>query len=174
MIEVQGLTKRYGAHTLFEHLSLTLHRGEMLALLGGHEWLAADGVLVRVLDARLDAAQAIRFKDRLREVVPPMGQDRYLAPELTAAAGLVAGDAFAAALAGRNDLEAPAIGIAPAVGEALGALLRALDAPPPSVAAGPRGNRPAIPSPRRRRRPARSPPARRPACSARCRGSSAR
>lgn len=35
---------------------------------------------------------------------------------------LVAGDAFAAALAGRNDLEAPAIGIAPAVGEALGAL----------------------------------------------------
>ncbi|WP_081973255.1 STAS domain-containing protein [Paracoccus sanguinis] len=29
----------------------------------------ADGVLVRVLDARLDAAQAIRFKDRLREVV---------------------------------------------------------------------------------------------------------
>ena len=29
----------------------------------------ADGVVVRVCDARLDAAQAIHFKDRLRDVV---------------------------------------------------------------------------------------------------------
>ncbi|WP_416763409.1 ABC transporter ATP-binding protein [Roseateles sp. So40a] len=34
LLTASGLTKRYGAHTLFEHLSLTLHRGEMLALLG--------------------------------------------------------------------------------------------------------------------------------------------
>ncbi|TXD87476.1 ATP-binding cassette domain-containing protein, partial [Mitsuaria sp. TWR114] len=34
LLTATGLTKRYGAQTLFEHLSLTLHRGEMLALLG--------------------------------------------------------------------------------------------------------------------------------------------
>ena len=34
LLIASGLTKRYGAQTLFEHLSLTLHRGEMLALLG--------------------------------------------------------------------------------------------------------------------------------------------
>lgn len=34
LLTATGLTKRYGTHTLFEHLSLTLHRGEMLALLG--------------------------------------------------------------------------------------------------------------------------------------------
>ncbi len=34
LLTATGLTKRHGAQTLFEHLSLTLHRGEMLALLG--------------------------------------------------------------------------------------------------------------------------------------------
>ena len=34
LLTATGLTKRYGAQTLFEHLSLTLQRGEMLALLG--------------------------------------------------------------------------------------------------------------------------------------------
>ncbi|WP_343629160.1 ABC transporter ATP-binding protein [Roseateles sp.] len=34
LLTATGLTKRYGSHTLFERLSLNLHRGEMLALLG--------------------------------------------------------------------------------------------------------------------------------------------
>ncbi|OWQ92082.1 ABC transporter ATP-binding protein [Roseateles aquatilis] len=34
LLTASGLTKRYGTQTLFEQLSLTLHRGEMLALLG--------------------------------------------------------------------------------------------------------------------------------------------
>lgn len=34
LLTATGLTKRYGTQTLFEHLSLTLQRGEMLALLG--------------------------------------------------------------------------------------------------------------------------------------------
>ena len=34
LLTATGLTKRYGAQTLFEQLSLTLQRGEMLALLG--------------------------------------------------------------------------------------------------------------------------------------------
>ena len=50
-----------------------------------------------------DGCQAADVQ-RLREVVPPMGQDRYLAPELTAAAALVASDALAeAALAQMQD-----------------------------------------------------------------------
>lgn len=34
LLQATGLTKRYGSQTLFEQLSLTLQRGEMLALLG--------------------------------------------------------------------------------------------------------------------------------------------
>lgn len=34
LLQATGLTKRYGTQTLFEQLSLTLARGEMLALLG--------------------------------------------------------------------------------------------------------------------------------------------
>ena len=55
------------------------------------------------LDARAPLATSGPLRaalDRLREVVPPMGQDRYLAPELTAAAALVASDALAEAAGG--------------------------------------------------------------------------
>ena len=37
---------------------------------------------------------------RLRQDVAPLGQDRYLAPDLVAAAGLVAADALAALIVG--------------------------------------------------------------------------
>ena len=40
---------------------------------------------------------------RLRQEVAPLGQDRYLAPDLVAAAGLVAADALAQAAGGLLD-----------------------------------------------------------------------
>ena len=59
------------------------------------------------LDARAPLATSGPLRaalDRLREVVPPMGQDRYLAPELTAAAALVASDALAEATGGLAEI----------------------------------------------------------------------
>lgn len=110
LLDVEGLTKRFGALTVLDRVSLTLETGEVLALTGesgsGKSTLlhcvaglepadagriAIDGV---ALDTLADAARA-RLR---REAVGVVFQQFNLIPSLTAAQNL----AFQARLAGRG------------------------------------------------------------------------
>ncbi len=89
-----------------DHVSMAAHGARRLRrmnanlahIVGIEAICAATGIEARAplsTSAPLQAAVA-----RLRQDVAPLGQDRYLAPDLVAAAGLVAADALAAAAAG--------------------------------------------------------------------------
>lgn len=89
-----------------DHVSMAAHGARRLARMNANlaHIVGIEAICAGAgLDARAPLATSAplaRALATLREVVPPMGQDRYLAPELTAAAGLVAGDALAEAAGG--------------------------------------------------------------------------
>ena len=89
-----------------DHVSMAAHGARRLARMNANlaHIVGIEAICAGAgLDARAPLATSAplaRALATLREVVPPMGQDRYLAPELTAAAGLVAGDALAGAAGG--------------------------------------------------------------------------
>ncbi len=86
-----------------DHVSMAAHAARRLArmvanlnvILGIEAICAATGIDQRAplqTSAPLQAA-----KDRLRAQIPPLGQDRYLAPDLTLAAQMIADDALSGA-----------------------------------------------------------------------------
>jgi histidine ammonia-lyase len=86
-----------------DHVSMAAHGarrlGQMVAnlfrILGVEALCAAQGVGFRAPLAT--SAPLARVVARLRQDVPPLGEDRYLAPDLEAAARLVASGALAGA-----------------------------------------------------------------------------
>lgn len=90
-IEANGLTKRYGALTAVDHLSLRVEKGELFALLGVNG--AGKTTTIRMLccltkptegDARLCGASVVREPMRVKQKIGVSPQATAVAANLTA------------------------------------------------------------------------------------------
>ncbi len=91
VIEASGLTKRYGARTVVDHLSLRVEKGELFSLLGVNG--AGKTTTLRMLccltrptegDAVLSDASVVREPMRVKEKIGVSPQETAVAANLTA------------------------------------------------------------------------------------------
>ena len=110
-IEIQKLTKRYGALTAVDHLDLTIRKGELFALLGING--AGKSTTIRMLcglsrpdegDARLLGHSIVSDTAAIKPIIGVSPQETAIAPNLTARENL----AFMCGIHGMNRMQSEA------------------------------------------------------------------
>src|SRR5205814_10621711 len=96
MIEVEGLTKRFGTFTAVDHVSLSVGKGSIFGFLGPNG--SGKSTVIRMLcgilepcegTARIDGRDVVRDTESIKDIIGYMSQKFSLYDELTVNENLI-------------------------------------------------------------------------------------